>query len=263
MRLWDALFNAMGMSDDRRIGPREAEQLLDADSNGSAYPELSRLLASAAAPARADELIDLRAAVAAFEAADQDSEFGAEPGNEPGVVMPRRRRVLAGSVGVKAVAGIAVVAFGGAAFAAETGSLPSGAQQHAHEVFSVLGVPPPTSAPAPPSSPVRHVTGSPSTGDQARTPQPAGPAAPGLCRSWQARQKNPKGEPMKAEAFRALATAAGGAEQIATFCASVLAGDQGPATTNAPTTVVTTPSRPGNGKGHAHPTPTPNPHKNG
>lgn len=259
MRMWDAFSNVMRTSRNHRIGSDEAEQLLSADPGAPAYPELTHLLAAAAAPPRSDELVDLPAAVAAFEAAGQNGE--------PNVAVTRRRRLFARSVVVKAVAGVALVLFGGTAVAAETGNLPSGAQRHAHDVFSVLGVPPPaaTSSPAqsPAPSPAGHVTPTvaPGAGAEATTPQPTSAAAPGLCRSWQARQKNPKNKPMKAEALRALAAAAGGAEHIAAYCAAVLAGSPGSTATAGPTTAAATPSHPGNGKGHIRTPPTPNPHK--
>jgi len=253
MRPWDALTNAMGTSRNRRIGSRAAEQLLGAGPGDSSYPELTDLFAAAAAPPRSDELLDLWMAVAAFERAGQDGELP--------VPATRRRRILAGLV-IKVVAAVAVVSFGGAALAAETGNLPSGAQQHAHDVFSALGVPPPSAAPAP-TSPAGHAapTGSPSTGHPAPTPRPTTGAELGLCRSWQARQRNPKTKPMKAEALHALAAAAGGVEHIAVFCAPLLAGAKGPTATTDPTTVAATPSHPGNGKGHVRTTPTP--HQNG
>src|SRR4051794_16730175 len=136
MRLWDALSCAMGTSRMRRIGSREAEQLLTADAGASAYPGLNHLLAAAAAPPRPDELTNLRAAVAAFEAAGHD--------DHPRVAAASARRVFARSVAVKAAAGIAVVLFGGTAVAAETGNLPGSSQQHAHHLFSALGVPRPS-----------------------------------------------------------------------------------------------------------------------
>jgi hypothetical protein len=263
MRLWDAFLNAMSTSDDRRIGSRETEQLLGAAPAGSAYPELSHLLAAVAAPPSPGELTGLRAAVAAFEAAGQHGE----PAGEPVPVRHRKRRALAGSVLVKAAAAAAVLLFGGVALAAGTGSLPDDVQRHAHDVFSVFGVPPPDAGTVPPSPPVRQVTptAAPSSGVPSRTPQPAATVAAGLCRSWEARQKNPKKKPMKAESLRTLTEAAGGSEHITTFCAAVLAGDPSTAATGDPSTAATVPSQPGNGNGNGHTrtTHTPNPHRQG
>jgi len=273
MGLWDALSSIMGTPWVRRIGSREAEQLLGGDPTRSAYPELSDLLAAAAAPPRREELVGLRSAVAAFEAAGQDGfETAGLPGFEaPGqrgevsVAVPGRRRAFARSIVLKAAAGVAVVLFGGTALAAEAGILPGGAQQHAHDVFSALGVPPP-GTPAPSASfPVRPVTptSSPSFGSQAATPATPGAVAPGLCRSWAAQQQNPKKKPLKAKALRDLADAAGGADRIAAFCAQLLGTGPGETAASASATASPTATHPGNAKGHSKATATGKPHKNG
>jgi hypothetical protein len=258
MRPWDALTRAMGTSRKRRIGSREAEQLLTADPGASAYPELSHLLAAAAAPPRPGELAGLHPAVAAFEAAGREGR--------PTVAVPVRRRAIVRSLAVKVTAGVAVLIFGGTALAAETGNLPGGSQRHAHDLFSGLGVPAPGTAPATTAPPSRRPTATPapiptpSAGEPSETPGPAGAVAPGLCRSWVARQKNPKKKPMQAESLRKLAAAAGGEGNIAAFCAALLGGDPSQAATTSPGTVAPATSHPGKGKGH---TKTPNPHKKG
>jgi hypothetical protein len=260
MRLWDALSDAMGTSGIRRIGSREAEQLLTADSDASAYPGLSQLLAAATAPPRPDELTGLNPAVAAFEAAGRQ--------DPPSLPAAGVRRVFARSVAVKAATGIAVVLFGGTALAAETGNLPGRSQQHAHDLFSALGVPPPSAgaisaAPTTPAAvPVPVPVPTPSSGARTATPGPTSPATVGLCRSWLARQKNPKNKPINGAALRKLAAAAGGEQHIAAFCTALLGDGPAPtATTQGPGTAAPTPSHPGNGKGHSKPTP--NPHKKG
>ncbi|WP_173079636.1 hypothetical protein [Phytohabitans rumicis] len=212
-----------------RIGPREAERLLDAAPSGSAYPELSYLLAAATAPPRPHELAGLHAAVAAFE----------EAGRYPDAPARRRSRLLR-PLGVKLAAGVAVLLVGGTALAAETGNLPT-------NPFTSGGAPPPatsaprvdrsTTAPAPDPSPTNH----------GRTLAPTSPAVLGLCRAWEAIQKNPKAKPMAAEAFRDLAAAAGGADHIGAFCAPLLA--QKPERTT--------------GGGKDHPKPSPTPHRKG
>ena len=254
MGVWDALSDAMGTSRMRRIGPREAEQLINAGSDGAAYPELSHLLAAAAAPPRPDELVDLRSAVAAFEAAGRDYELSAR--------VAARRRTFAKSVLVKAAAGVALVMFGGTALAAETGTLPRGAQQHAHEAFSAFGVPPPGDSSSPTGAPSDQATPSPapSSGTQSATPKLSSAAILGLCRSWDAQQKNPASKPMEDEALRALTAAADGEKHIEAFCAPLLAAGHGH---TGPGAAAPTPSHPGNGKAHSKATPTPNPHKNG
>ena len=259
MRLRDALSHVMGGSRRRRIGSREVEQLLTADPDAAAYPGLSYLLAAAAAPPRPDELVGLPAALAAFEAAGQESPTS--------VAVTSRRRGFARSMVVKVAAGVAVALFGGTALAAETGNLPGSSQQHAHDLFSGLGVPPPGASPAPTDPPVTQSTvmptPGPSAGSPSVTPGPAGAATRGLCRSWQARQQNPKKKPLQAASLQKLAAAAGGAENITAFCTALLTDDPSVTTTPGPAEVSPTPSHPGKGKAKGHSKPAPTPHKKG
>jgi hypothetical protein len=245
VRARDAFFSAMRMSRKRRIGPRETEQLLNADPDGFAYPELRHVLAAAAAPPRPHELAGLRAAVAEFESAGRY------------VDAPRtraaRRSPLTLSVGMKVAAGVAVVLFGGTAVAAETGNLPGGAQQQAHDLFSSLGVPPPAASPTAGATPEEDPTTpapAPSASDHGRKLDPTSPAVLGLCRAWEAQQQNPKDKPMPAEARRDLAAAAGGERHLAAFCAPLLAGPR-------QRSVAPTPSHQGGGRDHDRHTPTP------
>lgn len=236
MRLRDALSIAMRSFRARRIDPREVEQL-------------SYLFAAATAPPRADELVGHEPALAAFEQAGRAST--------PAPV--RRRRMLTRTVAVKAFAGTALVLVGGTALAAETGNLPGRAQQHAHDLFSALGVPAPAGN-ASPAGVGPQTSRSTSTSAPARgTLSPSSPAVPGLCRAWEATRKNPKGKSMTAEAFRDLAEAAGGERRIAAFCAPLLADPTESATPKAKPT----PSHPGNekGKGKGRPTSTPRPNR--
>lgn len=236
----------------RRIGSREAEELLTAGADASAYPGLSELLAAATAPPRPDELVGLRAAMAAFEAAG--------PADRPRVAVARGRGMFVRPVAVKVAAGVAAVLFGGTALAAETGRLPGSSQRHAHDLFSGLGVPPPGVRPTPAVTPAAPSATAPSPGPGPRsrratsvpastaTPSPAGPAGAatrGLCRSWQARQEHPKKKPMPAEPFRRLAAAAGGAEHITAFCAALLTGGPGEPRTRESAGDSPTPTHPG------------------
>jgi hypothetical protein len=98
------------------------------------------------------------------------------------------------------------VALGGAAAAAYAGVLPAPAQQFAHHAIG---------APSPKPS---HGPG----GKQAAAPGPdaTGPAAFGLCTAY-AHAKAHGTATEKAVAFRNLAAAAGGAANIAVYCATV------------------------------------------
>lgn len=229
--------------------------MLTAHPAAPAHPELSRLLAAAAAPARPDELAGLSTAVAAFEEAGRDTSVSVPP--------VTRRSLLVRPVAAKIAAGVAVVLFGGVALAAETGNLPGGTQQRAHELFSPLGVPSPhaSASPAATRPPAVETTPSraPSPDNNGRTLDPTSPAVLGLCRAWQALQNNPNDKPMTAEAFRDLAGAAGGEQRVSAFCGPLLADDSGrtarpPGAATDSGGVKPTPSRPG-GTGPAKLTP--------
>lgn len=223
MDIWGALLHKMRTARERRIGPREAERLLTAPGSDPAYPELSALLAAAAAAPREAELTGMEAALAAY----QNAAFA--------TAAPARRRWVVRSFAAKAVAGTAVLLLGGTALAAETGNLPAAAQRHAHDLLAPLGVPPPpppTSRPTPSrpaaasTAPTVAPTPTPVPSNRGRTLAPTSPAVQGLCRAWQAHQKNPNGKAMTAEAFRDLARVAGGESKIAAFCAPLLSGGQ-------------------------------------
>ena len=208
------------------------------DPDPAAYPELSHLLAAAAAPPRPGELAGLAAAVAAFEQAGLEDETR--------VVRVRvRRRPVAG----KAVAAAAaVVVFGGSAVAAETGRLPRGAQQQAHRAFAVLGVPPPAGGRRAGGPPVAAGSPGPSASATPAVTSAAAPA-PGLCKVW---RKKPDKPP------RRLVALAGGVERVAAYCQRVLGQDQGQPDQGRPDQ-----GKPGKGSGkgrkphpkktHAHP----------
>ena len=87
-------------------------------------------------------------------------------------------------------------------------------------------------------------------GASAVGPDATAAARAGLCRAWQAGKGSDNGSRADAPAFQALATAAGGADNIAGYCADVTAGsasDHGqgqasPPSASRPTTPVSPPS---------------------
>lgn len=189
----------------RRIKPDEAERLLAIHPDPE-HPELSRLLAAAAAPARPDELTGLDSALAAFEEAGRV---------ERPAPAPRRRHVLRP---LATAAAVSVLLVGGVAVAAETGYLP-GTDPAAKESLAPREVP---------SSAARTSPGGATSGP-AHTPGPtaasptAGPAdktAARLCRHWDDRRQ--KGKPMKPEDLTELARLAGGEPRIPGFCAPLI-----------------------------------------
>ena len=145
MRTPRALLHAMR---NRRIGHAEADRLVAGDHPGHA--PLQKLLDAARAPATADELSGEEAAVAAFTAHRRRAARAAR--------RPARVRTAV----VTIAAGLALPSLTGTAVAARTGNLPQGAQQHAHRLFSALGVPAPRTGapakPAPSSTPTPAIT---------------------------------------------------------------------------------------------------------
>jgi hypothetical protein len=259
-----------------RISLTEADRLVSGEPATPAHIGLSTLLSAAAAPPFAQELADERAAVTGFTRA--------HPGADATTTRAGRRRawipLSARTIAVKTAAGVAVLVTGGTAFAATTGHLPAGLQQHAHELLSPLGVPAPgtgtgsggaTPGGAATSGPPRQT---PTAGASSRTaaPTPGEPEALGLCQAWEATQKNPHGKAMTPDLLRVLATAAGGESRIPAFCADLLAGHHADASTgSAPTPQPGAPaaSHPkgnstggdstGDGKTRGHPTGGPHP----
>jgi hypothetical protein len=149
-----------------------------------------------------------------------------------------------------AAAAVAAVTAAGAAGLAYAGDLPSALQNIAHKTID---------APAAHSSPSTPVG-----------PNASGSAAFGLCTAWQHASKHGSAA-QKSVAFRNLATAAGGASNVAAFCASVQhpgSSASHPTSTSHPTGAPSShasgqpTSHPsGQATSHAHPTgrPTANP----
>jgi hypothetical protein len=228
----------------RRIGRAEAEQLLNGAPPAADRDALAALLDLAAAPPRPAELSGRRAAVAAM--ANAFREAGSAP-------APRRhRRSLVVRIGmVKLVTGAAVLLFGTAALAAGTGNLPDSVQHGAHDLLSALGVQVPDGNPSGPDAGQPTGRPTPSVAPTSRGVVPTGPATPamkGMCRSWQAAQDD-HGKHLDPAVEKALATAANGRENIAAFCAAVLAAPEpstpAPPSSEAPHPGNTThPSRP-------------------
>src|SRR5919205_228680 len=127
MGLWSALQDAMRTRRNRRIGLTEADRLVAGQPPGPDHRGLSVLLGAAAGPPSAEELAGERAAVARFVAANR----GPVPLTTSFRVRPPRS---ARTVAIKLAAGVAVLATGGTAGAAETGNPPAGVQQRAHQL---------------------------------------------------------------------------------------------------------------------------------
>jgi hypothetical protein len=202
----------------RRRGPFDrdtAEQLLGGlptsrPAGGS--DALADLLAAAAAPARNHELAREHEARGAFRAARLSP-----------VTQPRRRPMIRTSLArvltlkIAAVAAAALAA-GGVALAAGTGHLPShlgGANPAAH---------------ASPSG-----TGKPSSTDHPSATAMPSAALYGLCRAYTANVGTDPGKALESRAFTALIAAAGGKDNVSSFCAAVLSAGPGHKPSSHPT----------------------------
>jgi hypothetical protein len=166
-------------------------------------PVAGVLAALMAGPA-ADELAGEAAALAEFR-------------NRVGVPVPvsrsRRRRypLLTSLLSARAAAAAAAAALslGGFATAAFAGVLPAPAQQFAHHTFGA------------PAAGGGQPTGTRASGTATPVgPDATGPAAFGLCTTW-AHAKEHGTSSQRAAAFRNLAAAAGGASNVAAYCAAV------------------------------------------
>jgi hypothetical protein len=257
MRLIHALLHAMCTRRTQQIGLNQADRWVTGDRPGPDHQGLAELLTAVKAPATAEELAGERAAVAGFAAAHRRA------------ASPKRRRSRVRmsrtprTVVVNVAAGLALVAGAGTAAAARTGNLPDGAQQHAHRLFSALGIPPPRTGPANPK-PVPQASTPRTTSRPSPTPAPgvsttstteAVPA--GWCRAWSAAPHN-----SDAPWRRNLIEAAGSEHDIPAYCAAL-------STTAHPASRTTTAARPapakpsGSQESHGKPSSLPTPDHHG
>jgi hypothetical protein len=178
------------------LDPDTAERMLvgavDPADAPPGYAAVVRVLAAATAGPTAAELAGEEEVVAAFSAVRRP------------LAPVRRKPVLGSLVSVKAlVAAAAGVVTIGTAAAAATGALPDRAQEVAHRL--VAGVPAPAES-------VRPASSGPSSDASSNA---------GLCRAWAAGQGGEHGKKLDATAFRGLATAAGGAGEVAGYCSAL------------------------------------------
>ena len=196
MRPLRALLHAMRRRTDR-IGPDGAERLISGDHQGP----LRHLLDAARAPATDQELAGEKAVVAAFTTHRRRAARTAR----------KQRLSSARATVVTATVGLALLAFGGTALAARTGNLPQEAQQHAHRLFSALGVPAPRTGPVAPPHPA------------ATSPAPTTRPSPSVaaltwCDSWRGGAGR---TPLTRENKRKLSAAAGGEGRIDRYCTEI------------------------------------------
>jgi hypothetical protein len=227
-----------------------AALLAGAELPAGSPPELqplSDVLAPLTAGPASDELAGEAAALAVFR-------------TRVGVPVPasrshhRRHPLLTSLLPARAAAAAAVAALGAGGFAtaAFAGALPAPAQQFAHHTIG---------APAPDSSP--SAGAHPSTTGTPAGPDATGPAAFGLCTAY-AHAKAHGTSSQQAVAFRNLKAAAGGAANIAAYCATVPHRGASPSHTSHPTGQPTSqPTSHPTGPPTSHPTGPPTSHPTG
>jgi hypothetical protein len=228
-----------------RIGRTEADQLVSGNCHDPQPSGLGLVLDAVRAPAWAEELADGEDAVTRLVAARR-AVLSDDPPRSCDVVVPARSKAV---VAVAAALGLLVV--GGVA-AAETGNLPAGVQQRAHDLFSVLGIPAPDQGPGREPAgryPVRaiadrsrpgHDAVSSGTGGLVQRRTGARPV-PGV----EDAGRDPNGAAMDGASWQALVAAAGGRARVAALCTAQLTTAPGDDPTSAtPTT------HPGAGQGN-------------
>jgi hypothetical protein len=197
MRPLHAFKNAMRTRRTHRIDLDEADRLAAGDPPGAAAG-LGTLLGSLRAPGTRRELAAEKDTVAAFTAHRKRAARAARRNHRTRI--GHARRTPARTLVVPLTTALALLLFGGTALAARTGNLPHGAQQHAHSLFSALGVP------------------APRTGPQHPSPTPSASPAPtaielGWCADWQ-----PGGPSLSSENHQKLTVAAGSEQRIPGYC---------------------------------------------
>jgi hypothetical protein len=198
--------------DDSPLDPWTLEGLLDGDKPAADDPAspLAGLIDIVRGPGDAVELRDEAAMLAMFRqsvAVEEPDQVGAATQRTSMLTLMTRSKLV-----VAATAG--ALTLGAASAAAYTGVLPDSMQSVAHELIN---------APAP------HGVG----------PDATGPAAKGLCTAFLAHEKSGATVSTKSVAFRNLATAAGGEENVATYCATVLTPTASPTETATATVTAT------------------------
>jgi hypothetical protein len=237
----------MPPADDQGLLDRLLDSRLNPASAPPGYDGLARLLAAATAPAAPEELAGEHLAMATFAAAMR---------SHPPTLVLRRTAVPRKVLTIKAAAAalVAVLSIGGVA-AAAGGLLPDQASPVADQASATTGADAAAHGlgKAAAANPGGSADGS--AGGQGRDlaagPDAAGTARAGLCRAWQAGQGADHGRKADSVAFRALAEAAGGADNIAAYCQDVTPGasadahgksQASPPSVSAPPTSVSPPS---------------------
>ncbi len=238
-----------GARPDGRPRARDAERLLDGRGTGSGDPataDLARLLSAAAGPLPGRPE-DEAAALAAFRAAVADrsapegAAAGPAPVRPPAAAAARRRslKVVIGGV-------VAAFALSGVALAAQTGALPHPFGHHPAPSTTRTGTggsstgasrPAPGTSGAPASPSASDTPSGASPGTSAPGPSASeknhGSGTKGLCQAYENAAE--MGKTLDSSAQERLARAAGGADQVASYCARLIGPTDSGEHTGGPT----------------------------
>lgn len=196
---------------------------------------LAATLRAAGAPAHPEELAGEGAARAAFLS---PARLGLvpEPPRRPSMLKSALAKVLT----VKALVVVALAGSTGVVLATGSGTLPG-------PWSDTPATPPATSRPATPTAPP-SVTPTERPSNPADAGAAPSPSMPGLCQSYETREREHPGKSLDDNAFTALVTAAGGRDRVPTYCHGLTDGHP----TSKPSD---RPSDPDNGDSSApHPT---------
>jgi hypothetical protein len=195
-----------------RVTSADAEQLLDGHGGPA---DLRLLLAAAAGPGTARELAGETAAMAAFAGAPRIDPLPSDQSRRPSMLRTGLSKIFA----AKAALAIVLIAgtTGGVALAATSTTGP--ADWPATGASATTGAHPSTSA----SSDATTDTADPSAGaTDAPPPGSLDKSLTGLCHAFTAGATDNPGAAAENPAFAVLTTAAGGADGVESYCATLL-----------------------------------------
>jgi hypothetical protein len=215
-------FPSRSRSDVPQIGDGALDALLAHNLRPEETPATLRPVAEVLAALRKSpggaELAGLDQALAEFrETAGVSDAFRRSRPRRPTLL----RTLLSAKLGA-AVTAAAVAALGSGVAAAYAGALPTALQKFAHHSIAAPA-PRPSGSGSGSARASGSASGSPHATHHTATPtgpNPTGPAAYGLCTAY-SRAEAHGNATQRAVAFRKLAAAAGGADKVAAYCATV------------------------------------------
>lgn len=232
----------MSMNRARRLNARTAEDLLNGAGVDGQHQRLANVLRAVAGPTQPAELARRHEALAAFGRARLHPD---PPQRRQSMIKTAVVKLLT----VKAIAvGALLVGTGGVALAASTGALPNPLGNH--------------------PTPAASTGQSGSSHGPAASPHPAGSADPspslvGLCHAYTAGAGSAPGKALDNPAFHALVAAAGGKDNVGSYCTNLLATTTAHPSGSASQHPSGRPSTHPTGRPSSHPTGDPSGHPTG